>query len=168
MDQTSTIIQTPLVKAWRVEKRKLPAVTTDSQKQGIRFENNVGKRLDKIAIATGGRCEHNPWFAYYDIDGIVRFCSPDYVLSIGYCDLIVECKLTFTFDAMQQLQTYYNVLTNTQPLVPRRMVRTVIVCKSMIPEAKDIAKVDRLSQLFTQNPFPSPILHWLGRTDIQW
>lgn len=156
------------IKAWRCDKRILPPVQTEAQKQGLRYENNVGKRLDKIAIATGGRCEHNPWFAYRDSDNTIRYACPDYILSIGYCDLILECKLTFTFDAVQQLQTYYNILTDTQPMIPRRMVRTVIVCKSMIPEAKDIPKVERLCELFTRNPFPSPIFHWLGRIDIKW
>jgi len=163
-----TLAELTKPKAWRVERRELPPCTTGSQKQGLRYENNVGKKLDKIAIATGGRCEHNPWFAYYDGDSSIRYACPDYVLSVGYCDLIVECKLTFTFEAIQQLHTYYNILTDSQPMVPRRMVRTVVICKSMIPEARDLPKVERLNDLFLRNPFPSPILHWLGRTDISW
>jgi hypothetical protein len=65
---------------------------------GKRYENRVAKALPGAV--------HGPWFKYYDANGL-GYCSPDFVLSCPEGILVLECKLTWTEEALAQLRGLY-------------------------------------------------------------
>lgn len=117
------------------KNRKLKGI----QREGLRFEMAVQERLDAdITIC-------NPWIGYLDVEHGDRICSPDALLvdvNKGVV-VVVECKLTHTFDAFKQLDWVYKKVVGK--LFPGFEVWGVEVCKHYdlsvhYPVSKNVVK----------------------------
>jgi hypothetical protein len=73
--------------------------------QGMRFQNRIAKAL--LGQAKGSfAVTSNPWFEFCDRNGI-GLCSPDILLNGPSGIVVIECKLTYTERALEQLFGLY-------------------------------------------------------------
>lgn len=97
-----------------------------SKRAGILFERKVGEKLDELYP---NMVLHNCWVEYYDSIYGVRTCSPDHLIvdvEEGVVT-IVECKLSHTRDAWEQINNVYKPVV--EKLLPGFVVRGIEVCK---------------------------------------
>jgi hypothetical protein len=91
--------------AQRCLPQRLPIPSSESAKQGLRYERAVVKKLrERFSFL-----EHNPWFTYTDELGFVNFCSPDILIHEpgSPTAYIAEVKLTYTPEASKKLTEVY-------------------------------------------------------------
>ncbi len=82
-------------------KAKLSGLTA----QGMRFQNRIAKAL--LGQAKGSfAVTSNPWFEFCDRNG-QGLCSPDILLNGPSGIVVIECKLTYTERALEQLFGLY-------------------------------------------------------------
>ena len=133
--------------AQRCLPRALPPPTTESAKQGLRYERSVVKALRGLGFTV----EHNPWFEYtYGPDW--RLCSPDIiVLTDPHRAFVVEVKLTYTPIATKKLLEVYCPVVQS---ATGRVTSPVTIYKHATPQV---------------NQCPHLALQWLGgRSPMVW
>lgn len=123
-----------------------------SKAAGLRFERVVAK-----ALGTG---MHNPWFEFEDANGIGH-CAPDFILSVEGRLVVMECKLTATWDAWDQLQHLY------LPVVGLAAGATPIPVEIARAVGPKRVVVDSLAEALRRAE-EQPVLHWLGRGRFPW
>ena len=119
---------------------------------GLRYERSLGKCLPLA--------EHGPWFEFVDKNG-AGWCQPDYILSFRPRFMVVlECKLSWTFDAIEQLDDLYRPVVEKAFGIPSI---GVVVTKNLanfpgywkvrptLEAAIQAARADQIS-----------VWHWLG------
>jgi hypothetical protein len=92
------------LQAQRCPPQPLPKPTSESAKQGLRYERALVKALQK----QGHQLEHNPWFVYND-HGMIQHCCPDILVYQHDSPevFVVEVKLTYTPEAARKLIDTY-------------------------------------------------------------
>lgn len=66
---------------------------------GLRYERSLAKYLPSAS--------HGQWFEFEDKFG-AGYCQPDFLLNFRpRCMIVLECKLSWTFDAVEQLDNLY-------------------------------------------------------------
>lgn len=71
-------------------------------RQGVNYEKTLVKCLKKAQL----NIEHNPWFAYTTSEGS-KVCCPDILIPFSDLIVVVECKLTFKYEAVEKLKELY-------------------------------------------------------------
>lgn len=109
-----------------------PAFTRNQKMRGVRragitFEEKVGEVLER---KFHGMVIHGAWVDYYDSRLGERSCSPDYLVVDVRSGIItvVECKLSHTHHAWQQLNDVYKPVIEF--LFPGFEIRGIEVCKN--------------------------------------
>ena len=127
-----------------------------SKGAGIRFERSLAKAL-KHAI-------HGQWFHFIDANG-PGWCQPDLIICGKKRTIVLECKLTFTRDAHDQLEGLYRpILTKAYGTE----VVGVVVCKNLTPYMPGEVIVDSLEEAISASfeGAKAPVLQWLGRGPV--
>jgi hypothetical protein len=114
------------------------------------------------ALPSPERWQFNPWFEFVDANGR-GFAQPDFVLRTKSEILLLECKLTDTLEAREQLQLLYTPLLEH---VYRSPVRGVVVAKSLAPFSPDPVFTLR-EALAAAREGQLPVLHWLGHSSLR-
>lgn len=94
------------------------------------------------------------WFEFEDFNG-AGWCQTDVILG----DVIFECKLSWTWDAIKQLTWLY--IPVVEKALGKKM-RGVVVTRNLrgvqaVPIARSLREARKLMELT-----PIPVLHWLG------
>jgi hypothetical protein len=121
-----------------------------SRAAGLRYERALAKSLPAAL--------HGCWFEFEDANGH-GYCSPDLILSQSNLLVILEAKLSFTLDAVPQLDFYSTIVEKalrkyTVPIIVTKYLRDVppnFVIQSDLEYAILSARRQQLT-----------ILHWLG------
>lgn len=116
------------------EGPKLPLPRVGSvQARGLAYERAVLRQVIQCA-PSGWIVTHNPWLVYGSVEGIIDgFAQPDIVIERRGADdlvesiLCLECKLSYTEMAWQQLARYECQLQ----LIYDRPVTCLQVCKQI-------------------------------------
>src|SRR5215469_4056525 len=108
--------------ARRIEPRSFPQARTRVQILGLQYERRVRNRL----IKQGYKVEHNPWYLYLDRLDNGKICSPDILIHQPDEIIIIETKLTYTPEAVNQLNLYLEVVRAAQP----KPCRGIIIYKN--------------------------------------
>lgn len=119
---------------------------------GLRYERSLAKYLPSAS--------HGQWIEFEDRNG-AGFCQPDFLLNFRpRCMVMLECKLSWTFDAVEQLDNLYRPVVEKVFGVP---AVGVVVTKNLtnfpgywkvcptLGAAIEIAKQEQMS-----------VWHWLG------
>ena len=103
----------------------------------------------------------NPWFEFQDENG-GGMASPDGVIALQDATIVVEVKLSWTFEAHQQLSQLYFPLLEKFTQNP---TKGIVICKNLRPQVPKGLLVDSFySGIFS--PFPITIVQWLERGPI--
>ena len=120
---------------------------------GLRYERSLAKYLPGAT--------HGQWIEFADRNG-PGFCQPDFLLNFRpRCMVVLECKLSWTFDAVEQLDNLYRPVVEkvfglpaVGVVVTKNLVRFPPgywkVC-STLGAAIEVAEEEKMS-----------IWHWLG------
>jgi hypothetical protein len=125
---------------------------------GKAYERRVGKALEERYPSA---IRHGPWITFADAKG-VGYCQPDYVVEIDAA-FVIECKLTFVWEAHTKLRELYVPLLSAllgRPIWPIIIVKHVTF---ETPKARIVTTLDEAMGVALEAP---PILHWLGRGPI--
>jgi hypothetical protein len=117
--------------ASRCEPRTLPRPSNIYQKQGLSYERRVKREITNLAKLNNFRYEYQPWFKFYDHNGIGQ-AAPDLILYVNNTLIIIEVKLTFKFDALEKLQKLYLPIVSKALNKPK--IKTVQICKNLLPD----------------------------------
>ena len=127
---------------------------SQNQRAGLAYQRAV-------CAAMGGHA--GAWFAFEDKEGR-GICQPDLYFSLGPDAplVLVEVKLTFTLEGIDQLLKLYApvlALTFGRPILP------VLVAKNLTPTARTYPVVGSMVEaLRIARPGLPTIIHWLGTT----
>lgn len=125
--------------------------------QGLRA---AGKAFERKALGELERSfpvVKNPWFEFSDQNG-GGMASPDGVIKLLEKVLVVECKLTWTYDAHSQLQQLYFPILEKFFDLP---CKGIVVCKNLargVPK-KLIKESFNAAALADE---PVNVVQWLG------
>lgn len=112
--------------------------------QGKRFENRIARALPAA--------EHGPWFEFCDSNG-KGFCSPDLVLRLPKAVLLLEVKLTWTFEAVAQLFGLYRPILAK---VEDQPIFCGVILQGIGRERPPLPFVSSLREMFFAPPGPLP------------
>lgn len=142
--------------------------------QGLRFQQAAANAIRQPfqhgqANGTSSGQAHpvpvfpDKWFKYHDANGI-GYCSPDILLLDGHQICIIECKLTWTPEAIGQITELYAPVVN---MVYERTTTGIILARHLTPATP----LDTLSTTLAQalafaRQGLIPTLHWLGHGPI--
>lgn len=157
----------------RIAPVVLPSPSSEAAKLGLRYERSVGKRLSNLALYINGTLEHNPWFRYRDLLSSepekLKLACPDFIFLYENKIIVIECKLTYVRDAEQKLiDVYIPIVRAAFPLIPRAMIRGLVITKNLTPEARTVPYIRRLYTVFQQSYAQVPVLLWRGHETIKW
>jgi hypothetical protein len=152
--------------AWRIEKPSYLAShrLSPAQAKGLRYEQKVGKAL----VRKFHKIELGQWFSFVDSNG-PGICQPD-IICQGWKDgrhivnFALECKLTVTDEAFEQLDGLYQPMLRIADGVP---TYGIVVCRNLSRKV-DISLVvaDLRSALRRSLAGEIPVLHWLDHTPL--
>lgn len=146
-----------------------------AKKAGLAFERALGLVLTRTIAAApqlGASLSHGQWLTFGTL-ARTSWCQPDFLLFSREEVLIIECKLSFIPEGLEQLQRYAPVV---EAAFGRRAVLG-LACKNLRPSAGGHPIVDSLSGLWNNarwarasaggTPLEAiPVLHWLGRGEL--
>jgi hypothetical protein len=89
---------------------------------GVRYERSLAKGL--------GQFRHGQWWEYRDETGI-SCCQTDFVARMRDWTVLLECKLTWTEEAEEQLWGLYVPVVSRALQVDGGRVLPVVVCKNL-------------------------------------
>jgi hypothetical protein len=130
-----------------------------SKGRGLAYERAVGAALPRAATPW----EFNPWFEFLDANG-KGFAQPDYILLGPREVFLLECKLTDTPEAYEQINFLYRPILEHVFALP---VRGVVVCKNLAPHSPASPYVDLTPALRAARAGETPTLHWLGHSKLR-
>jgi hypothetical protein len=141
-----------------------PKPSNLAAKQGLRYENRVGKEL-QLHVNKGNfiRLEHNPWFTFSDVFG-TNNCSPDFLLWTEgvFVEglIIVEVKLTWVEEAAHKLTDLYCPVISAALTVP---TTPLVICRNL-------TRLSPPAQATLRDALASPfrLLQWLDNGHILW
>ena len=112
--------------------RGWPDIIPRSRSRGVKA---LGHRYEKaVAKQLGTDAKQGVWWAYRDANG-PGLCQTDFIIIGEVWAVILECKHTWTFEGMEQLQDLYI------PVVERALDKRAIgiqICKHLTHEAYDV------------------------------
>ena len=121
-----------LTKAWLVESGKEPwggqEKLSGSKAAGKAYERKLVRSLLGQALPQGMLLLYNRWIEFWDSSGH-HFAQPDILLTTPDLVICLECKLTQTPFAFDQLWYLYKPLL--EKLWPARMIYLALVCQTL-------------------------------------
>lgn len=112
--------------------RGWPDIIPRSRSRGVKA---LGHRYEKaVAKQLGHNARQGVWWAYRDANG-PGLCQTDFIIVGEVWAVILECKHTWTFEGMEQLQDLYI------PVVEKALDKRAIgvqVCKHLTSDAYDV------------------------------
>ena len=133
-----------------------PQKLTGKRREGELYEERVGKQLEKLFPDC--KILHGIWIRFRDEQG-TSWCQPDQVVIDADRVLVVECKLTFTTKAWDQLELYCGLMAAA---FPDKEVYRVVATKNL-PEDKGGKLPSRIRDLERVFEDPSSRLIWFWR-----
>ena len=126
--------------------------------KGIAYEKHVGRRLKRWQESNElyGELHLGQWFSFWDDNGH-GYCQPDILIVRSDLVFILECKLSYTNFAWEQLAKLY------QPVVELTFERPAVlvqVCKNLRLEPENLIELPELMDA-PRNKFNT--WHFLGR-----
>lgn len=126
--------------------------------RGLAFEKEVGR-----ALPSPSHWAYNPWFQFADGSGM-GYAQPDYVLRTKSEVLVLECKLTDTLEAYDQLgKLYLPILEHVYGLP----VYGIVVAKALRPGSPVPCSSLREAFACARSGVRFPLLHWLGHSSLR-
>lgn len=118
---------------------------------GLRYERKVAKAVPGA--------EHSPWFMYFDHNG-EGWCNPDLMLRVPQGIVVLECKLTDTWQAKAQIEELYAPVV---AMATGERVFGITVARNLSPRTELRSVVGTLSSALERALAGEiPLLHWLG------
>lgn len=117
-----------------------------AMKKGITYENKVAKYLKALCK---GEVIHGQWIEYVDRQGL-GWCQPDILIvpkTKRHSLVIVECKLTATPRAKNQLKYIY--LPALQMIYPKHTIKLVQVCRNLSKGFSD-TKLESIEEAYSK------------------
>lgn len=146
--------------SWVFHRATPPAFTLGRRPRGakgagLRFERAVAKAIPQAA--------HAQWFEFADTHGL-GWASPDIIWRRGGTIYVLECKLTLTDEADNQLRGLY------LPLMSHffgTMALGIVVARHLKPGVDPTRVTTTLAEATKKARYDSfPVLHWLGKGKI--
>ena len=119
---------------------------------GLRYEREVAGALP-MAL-------HGQWFTYLDANG-QAYCQPDIILLTEKEILVLEVKLKWTPQALDQLKYLYLPILSH---VYARPIRCAVVTKILTPFSPP--PFQSIAAALTSPSHTIPLIHWLGTTPL--
>lgn len=132
---------------------------TGAKLHGLRYQKKVTK-LFLGGLPPGLKLLDGPWFEFRDLNG-PGVCQPDIVLLHEGGGLVVECKLTYTSEALTQLACLYLPVLEECYQLP---FTGMIVCKNVTKATPQVNHTFGEAVEWGRTHAPRlPIWHWPGR-----
>jgi hypothetical protein len=125
--------------------------------RGLAFERDVAKALPRPEAWA-----FNPWYQFGDRNG-GGYAQPDFVLRTKTAVLVLECKLTDTREAYDQLRgLYFPILEHVYGLP----VSGIVIAKNLAPASQPPCLTFGEALNASRNG-AVPLLHWLGTSSLR-
>jgi hypothetical protein len=121
---------------------KLPQEFTPAQRRGLRYQEKVEKALKRVFFPD--YVLSRPWFRYKSIDGAVKKCQPDVLITHSWGISIVEVKYTTTAEAWDKLLNVYRPVVEKAYRAPTALV---LVTRMFDPAVKFSCPIEQLEGL---------------------
>jgi Holliday junction resolvase len=141
--------------AWSCTDIQVPRPISTAAKNGLRYERNVFKALKKLP----NTIFYNPQYYFSDDNG-PGYCIPDILLVDGDTCIVIECKLTYTEEAIEKLRYLYCPVVS---LAMQVETRALVIVKHLTRRAPEPAW--NIKEALQRGV---PLLHWLGKGPITW